>query len=309
MNEFEHKLKTAEALARSHRVSRRDFIQLAMATGLTLPAASALFSRQAAASPVKGGNFILGMEGGSASDSLDPRTYADSVMIAASLACMNGLIEFDNSGNPTGELIESWEAKPGAAEWILNVRKGVKFSNGKALDATIQALEVQKMTLATLENMNLSLKDVAESFRMKPEPEQPAKAPEPPVQPAAESGPTEQAAPAVDPMQWWNSLTEQFTGIASNALQDMAGQAAKAAEQMAQTVQAGAEAAEKMVEQAMEEAERRSAQAADEQPAASKPARKTRAAAKSAATQPLAKKAAAAKKAAPAKPRSKPAAG
>ncbi len=135
MNEFEHKLKTAEALARSHRVSRRDFIQLAMATGLTLPAASALFSRQAAASPVKGGNFILGMEGGSASDSLDPRTYADSVMIAASLACMNGLIEFDNSGNPTGELIESWEAKPGAAEWILNVRKGVKFSNGKALDA------------------------------------------------------------------------------------------------------------------------------------------------------------------------------
>lgn len=135
MNEFEHKLKAAEKLARSGNMSRRDFIQLAMATGIAIPAASTLFSQAKAADPKKGGTLRLGMEGGSASDSLDPRTYADSVMIAASLACMNGLIEFDNDGNPTGELLESWEAKPGAAEWIFNVRKGVKFSNGKVLDA------------------------------------------------------------------------------------------------------------------------------------------------------------------------------
>jgi len=135
MNEFEHKLKAAEKLARSGNMSRRDFIQLAMATGIAIPAASTLFSQAKAAEPKKGGTLRLGMEGGSASDSLDPRTYADSVMIAASLACMNGLIEFDNDGNPTGELLESWEAKPGAAEWVFNVRKGIKFSNGKVLDA------------------------------------------------------------------------------------------------------------------------------------------------------------------------------
>lgn len=160
--------------------------------------------------------------------------------------------------------------------------------NGKALAATIQALEVQKMTLATLENMNLSLQDVAESFKMKPAPA--AKAPEPPVQPAEP-----EPAGTVDPMQWWNSLTEQFAGIASNALQDMAGQAAKAAEQMAQTVQAGAEAAEKMVEQArdvQQEAERRMAQAAEP------PARKTRAPARKTGT---------AANEAPAKARRKPA--
>ena len=194
--------------------------------------------------------------------------------------------------------------------------------NGKALAATIQALEVQKMTLATLENMNLSLKDVAESFRMKPEPEQPAKAPEPPVQPAAESGPTEQAAPAVDPMQWWNSLTEQFAGIASNALQDMAGQAAKAAEQMAQTVQAGAEAAEKLAEQAREEAERmaeqvrEAAQATAETVAESAVARKRSTPAsqeavakKAPARKAAAKKSSPAAKKASASSRSKPAAG
>lgn len=77
----------------------------------------------------------MGMEGGSPSDSLDPRTYADSVMIAASLAIMNCLVEFDSAGNPTGELFESWDVKPGAAEWVFNVRQGIKFSNGKTLDA------------------------------------------------------------------------------------------------------------------------------------------------------------------------------
>jgi len=149
--------------------------------------------------------------------------------------------------------------------------------NAKALAATIQALEVQKMTLATLENMNLSLKDVAESFKIKPETVQAqaapraAKAAEPPVQDTDEAAQTG-AKTGVDPMQWWNSLTEQFTTIASSAVQDMAGQAAKAAEQVAQTVQASAEAAEKMAEQARQEVEAAAVRAAaqvSEQAAAS----------------------------------------
>ena len=117
MNEFEHKLKSAEKLAARSSVSRRDFLQLAALAGLTIPAANALLLDSARAQePKKGGNFIIGMEGGSASDSLDPSTYADSVMIAASLAICNNLVEFDEKGAPTGEIFESWEAKPGAAE-------------------------------------------------------------------------------------------------------------------------------------------------------------------------------------------------
>ncbi len=180
--------------------------------------------------------------------------------------------------------------------------------NSKALAATIQALEVQKMTLATLENMNLSLKDVAESFKIKPETVQAqaapraAKAAEPPVQETEPSAPTESKT-GVDPMQWWNSLTEQFTTIASSAVQDMAGQAAKAAEQVAQTVQASAEAAEKMAEQARQEVEAAAARAAaqaSEQAAASASQRPKAPARKTAAT--------AAKKAATPRSRRKPAA-
>ena len=136
MNEFEHKLRAAEKLAAKSSVSRRDFLQLAALAGLTIPAANALLMNSARAQEAKkGGNFIIGMEGGSASNSLDPRTYADSVMIGASLAICNCLVEFDDKGNPTGELFESWEVKPGAVEWVFNVRKDIKFSNGKALDA------------------------------------------------------------------------------------------------------------------------------------------------------------------------------
>jgi hypothetical protein len=48
--------------------------------------------------------------------------------------------------------------------------KAVQFwldQNAKALAATIQALEVQKMTLATLQSMNFSLGDVASSLKSK----------------------------------------------------------------------------------------------------------------------------------------------
>lgn len=136
--------------------------------------------------------------------------------------------------------------------------------NSKALAATIQALEVQRMTLATLDNMNVSLRDVAESFKIKPVTTAPApvsvaeKVATPvskPVElpPKAQAEPLTPEKPSVDFGQWWNSLTEQFSNIASHAMQDMATHAAKAAEQMVQTVQASAEAAEKMAEQAREE--------------------------------------------------------
>jgi len=48
--------------------------------------------------------------------------------------------------------------------------KAVHFwldQNSKALAATIQALEVQKMTLATLQNMNFSMGDVANALKVK----------------------------------------------------------------------------------------------------------------------------------------------
>jgi hypothetical protein len=141
--------------------------------------------------------------------------------------------------------------------------KAVQFwldQNAKALAATIQALEVQKMTLSTLKTMNLSMGDVAQSLgamvgmaggvpaaaapaptafagleipprtygtppaAVPPQVPEAAPAQATAAAPAAKrSGAKTESAPAagaVDPMQWWGALTQQFQQIASTALQD-----------------------------------------------------------------------------------------
>ena len=135
--------------------------------------------------------------------------------------------------------------------------------NVKMLAATIQALEVQRMTLATLKTMNLPMKDLRESMKLDPaafmpKAAAPAPAPAPEPEPAPEPAPAPAAADApaapgvVDPMQWWGALTRQFTELAANALKDtpvqaasdLAGAAFKQAVQpmaeVAKAVQAGA---------------------------------------------------------------------
>ena len=117
-------------------LDRRELMKGAAALGLSFgwliaPNATAV----AQGIPKKGGTLRLGMEGGSASDSLDPRTYADSIPISYGYQIWNGLVEIGPDGGATGELLESWEPKPGAKEWIFNVRKGVTFHSGKSLDA------------------------------------------------------------------------------------------------------------------------------------------------------------------------------
>ena len=122
--------------------------------------------------------------------------------------------------------------------------KTVQFwleQNTKAVAATIQALEVQRMTLNTLKGMNMSFNDLAESLKVKPEAAAAAtpkytftQAAEPaPVEPEtspkatkAKSAPrktsSKKAAAGVDPSHWWGALTDQFQHIAKHAMNDMA---------------------------------------------------------------------------------------
>jgi uncharacterized membrane-anchored protein YhcB (DUF1043 family) len=114
--------------------------------------------------------------------------------------------------------------------------KAVHFwldQNSKALGATVQALEVQKLTLATLKGMNLSMGEVANAFKFKttdaaqeqvskvPEKveEKPQAEVEKPAEPA--SKPATAAAGLVDPMQLWTALTQQFQHIAAGAMKDV----------------------------------------------------------------------------------------
>lgn len=126
----------------------------------------------------------------------------------------------------------SWVAPtldPQALDKRIEELKAVQFwldQNAAALKATIQALEVQKLTLATLKSMNFNPPDLAQAFK-------PAAAAEPPPaqaaprKPRATSGaPAAPAAAAPDPMQFWGALTQQFQQIASHAMQEVASKAA-----------------------------------------------------------------------------------
>ena len=118
--------------------NRRQFLNGAAGLGISgslgISSASAQ-NLSKSATPKKGGTLRLGMEGGGPSDSLDPLTYADSIPITISLMLWNNLVEIADNGNAKGELFESWEVYPGAAEWIFNIRKYVYFTSGKQLDA------------------------------------------------------------------------------------------------------------------------------------------------------------------------------
>ncbi len=114
-------------------LDRRELLVGASALGLALGAMSG--PARADDAPKKGGTLRMGMEGGSASDSLDFRTYTDSIHISYGYQIFNGMVEIAQDGSASGELLESWETKPGATEWVFNVRKGVTFHSGKTLDA------------------------------------------------------------------------------------------------------------------------------------------------------------------------------
>jgi hypothetical protein len=134
--------------------------------------------------------------------------------------------------------------------------KTVQFwleQNARLLGTTVQALEVQRMTLSTLQTMNLPMADLRDALKARlPTATAPAAAAAPAPAAAAPGAAAAAAAGAIDPMQWWGALTQQFTEIATKAVKDsaidtarhMAGAAVKAG------VKAGVETAGKTLKKA-----------------------------------------------------------
>ena len=148
---------------------------------------------------------------------------------------------------------------PNLANWVaptLNVEelekridelKAVHFwleQNSKALGATIQALEVQKMTLATLKGMNFNMGDVANALKLKAA-DSVASGVQRVTDTAASTAktissvasgagamaksvrggarkPATGVSALVDPLQLWGSLTQQFQQIAASAMKEAA---------------------------------------------------------------------------------------
>ena len=119
-------------------ISRREFMGRAAALGASSLAISTMLASAdalAADTPKNGGLLRLGLGGGSTTDSIDVTSYNDSVMIDVAPALFNALVEWGQDGKPKPELAETLEPKNGAKDWVLNLRKGIKFSNGQEFTA------------------------------------------------------------------------------------------------------------------------------------------------------------------------------
>lgn len=163
---------------------------------------------------------------------------------------LQGLVKNAGAALPN---IGQWVAptlNPEELEKRIEELRTVQFwleQNARMLGATIQALEVQRMTLSTLKTMNVQMEDLRDSLQIRmpvaappaaraaePAAEAPAEASAeapnrrkaPTARKAAKGGQAD-APPVVDPMQWWGALTKQFTQLAAGAMKDTATDAAK----------------------------------------------------------------------------------
>jgi len=134
MSEDQDKLVRALALIGRGRISRRDFVQLAIAGGMSAAAASGLYARTAEAQPKTGGTAKFGLAHGSATDTLDPASWPDTFTQTAFWGAMsNSLTEVDAKGEVQPDLAESFEAADGAKRWVFKLRKGATFHDGKSV--------------------------------------------------------------------------------------------------------------------------------------------------------------------------------
>jgi peptide/nickel transport system substrate-binding protein len=132
---------------------------VAGAGGLLSACSSSSSSGQAAASPTstvkrRGGALKVGLTGGSGSDTLDPHkglTYLDT---ARAQSLYQPLLQLNSSAQTEFVLAEEISPHGSTSNWVIRLRKGITFHDGKPLTAddvifTIRRIVSGKLTGAT----------------------------------------------------------------------------------------------------------------------------------------------------------------
>ncbi|HUF45594.1 MAG TPA: ABC transporter substrate-binding protein, partial [Aestuariivirgaceae bacterium] len=151
-------------------LSRREFIQTALALGMSVPAASLLWSQTARSQAKQGGHLRLGLAGGATTDSLDPSTYTDSFMVMIGYTVRGNLIEVAADGSAVPEVAESFEGADAAKKWVFKLRQGIEFNTGKTVTVedvissidyhrSEQSTSGAKVLLAAIEEIRADGKD------------------------------------------------------------------------------------------------------------------------------------------------------
>ncbi|CAE6823051.1 MULTISPECIES: ABC transporter substrate-binding protein [Paraburkholderia] len=130
--QFDH---SGETLLSPEDRARRRFLQLAGSSAVAI-SGSALFGSRAfaAETPKRGGHLILGIDTASSSDRLDPAFYFEEYMYNVGRQIFNTLTDLNDDGSLRPGLAESWASRDDARVWVIKLRRGVQFHNGKTLE-------------------------------------------------------------------------------------------------------------------------------------------------------------------------------
>jgi peptide/nickel transport system substrate-binding protein len=136
-------------LDRLGSLGRRDFLHALATTGALASAGGLLEACSASSSlsagkstapgtsgkPKPGGDLKVGLTGGSGSDTLDPHkalTYLDS---ARAQCLYQPLLQLNTAGQTEFVLAEDISPHGSTAEWVISLRRGITFQDGKPLTA------------------------------------------------------------------------------------------------------------------------------------------------------------------------------
>ncbi|MFP1919793.1 ABC transporter substrate-binding protein [Lonsdalea quercina] len=120
-------------------MNRRHFIKNACALSVATATAGwplgHAWGADATETPKKGGHLVVGVDNASSTDRLDPAFWFETYMYFVGSQLFNNLVELDERGELSPSLAESWDSKEGGSVWVLKIRQGVQFHDGRTLTA------------------------------------------------------------------------------------------------------------------------------------------------------------------------------
>ena len=108
----------------------------ASAAGLTVAAASALWSANAAAeTPKRGGTYRLGVHDSNTADQYDPARYLSVGDVQLACTHRSYLTEITSDNELGGDMADSWSASPDAKVWTFELNREATFHDGRKFTA------------------------------------------------------------------------------------------------------------------------------------------------------------------------------
>ena len=117
---------------RARGITRRSFVAHATVAGLTVPAATALWTNKvSAATPSQGGTFRVAVQDANTSDTHDPGQYLSVFMIQLAHCSRSYLCAIEPDGSLGPDMADSWEASADAKVWTFSLNQNASFRDGR----------------------------------------------------------------------------------------------------------------------------------------------------------------------------------